>query len=204
MSALLIILGVFTIRANTEEDWFFFASLPILFGVQQFVEGVIWVVLESGGFPLIQSIATYIFLAFAIMGWPAYVTLALYKIEKEPFRKRILKGFMTASIILAVGAAAYLAVFTQKAAIVGGHIVYSAAAPVGVTLLYAYIIIYVFLAVLSFFVTHRQDLKIFGGLITLSVILTIILWRGAFVSVWCFFAAIISLYVYYIVRFRKE
>ncbi|MDY6788658.1 MAG: DUF6629 family protein [Candidatus Nanohaloarchaea archaeon] len=196
-SAVLAAIGILSLRANTSDRWFLFSLTPLLFSIQQFSEGVLWIALENGGFPLLQSAATYTFLLFAIVGWPAYMTLALYRIESRGFRKKLLKWCLAAATVWGITSVAYLVTFSQSAYIEGGNIVYSAVAPIGGEMLYA--VIYAFLAIMPFFLTHKRKMWVLGSMIALSGALTMV-WVNALISVWCFFAAIISSYVYYIVR----
>ena len=49
------------------------------------------------------------------------------------------------------------------------------------------------------FSSHRR-IRIFGGLVALSMVFTSAAYSAAYVSVWCFFAAVLSLYLVYMVR----
>lgn len=49
------------------------------------------------------------------------------------------------------------------------------------------------------FSSHRL-IRIFGGLVALSMALASVAFNEAFVSVWCFFAAVLSLYIVYMIR----
>ena len=49
------------------------------------------------------------------------------------------------------------------------------------------------------FSSHKQ-IRIFGGLTALSMVLASAAYSYAYVSVWCFFAAVLSLYLVYMIR----
>jgi hypothetical protein len=49
------------------------------------------------------------------------------------------------------------------------------------------------------FSSYRQ-LRIFGGLVGLSMVLAMAVYDYAFISVWCFFAAVLSLYLVLLIR----
>ena len=51
-----------------------------------------------------------------------------------------------------------------------------------------------------FFSSHRH-IKIFGGLVVLSSLLASEIYGYAYVSVWCFFAALLSLYLVYMIQY---
>ena len=61
-------------------------------------------------------------------------------------------------------------------------------------------VVYVAIIVASLFVCSVRRIRIFAVLMFVSVIAAILFFDYAFTSVWCYFAAILSLYVLYIVR----
>lgn len=69
----------------------------------------------------------------------------------------------------------------------------------GVSLLLAFPVVVVAAAVPLLFCSHRQ-IRIFGGLVALSMVFTSAAYSAAYVSVWCFFAAVLSLYLVYMIR----
>jgi hypothetical protein len=56
-------------------------------------------------------------------------------------------------------------------------------------------LIYFVIIVGSLGVSSDRRIQVFGGLIALSLIATELWFADAFVSVWCFFAAVLSLYI---------
>lgn len=80
-----------------------FASIPLLFGIQQIVEGIVWV---TFGMPTIHAIATYIFILFSHVLWPVFVPMSIWLLEKDLLRKKILFG------IFLVGAGVSIYLFT--------------------------------------------------------------------------------------------
>jgi hypothetical protein len=56
-------------------------------------------------------------------------------------------------------------------------------------------LIYFVIVVGSLGVSSDRRIQVFGGLIALSLIATELWFAIAFVSVWCFFAAVLSLYI---------
>ncbi|MEA5511756.1 DUF6629 family protein [Crocosphaera sp. UHCC 0190] len=57
---------------------------------------------------------------------------------------------------------------------------------------------YLYLSIISlpFLITERFLLKLFGTLIIISFILSNLFFQVTFVSVWCFFAAMLSVFLY--------
>ena len=62
--------------------------------------------------------------------------------------------------------------------------------------------LYVAATCLSGFFSSHSFLQLFGGLALLSFVATYILYANALVSVWCFFAALLSILMYVHLRFR--
>ena|SRR5690554_4072183 len=63
--AALTVIGVATIKKTTHKSQLWFASIPLVFGVQQLAEGVLWLTLPDPEMIQIQRVATYIFIFFA-------------------------------------------------------------------------------------------------------------------------------------------
>lgn len=74
-----------------------FALTPMLFAIQQFVEGIVWVALsnpESEFAAMWLSKTVYAFLVFAWVIWPVFIPFFMMKLEENPQRKKILKGLL--------------------------------------------------------------------------------------------------------------
>ncbi len=96
--AILVTAGAFTLSHVRSRASLPFAMIPLLFGIQQGIEGVVW--LTFGSEPL-HTISTYMFMLFAYVFWPVYVPLTIWLIEKQRVRKKLLAG--VAMIGLAIG-----------------------------------------------------------------------------------------------------
>ncbi|MCK7469206.1 MAG: hypothetical protein MZU91_14520 [Desulfosudis oleivorans] len=92
--------GIATIRKVRKPSQMLFASIPLLFALQQFSEGVVWVTLRSGGNSTIQYAATLVFMVTALIVWPVLMPLAAFKMESIKIRKRILVAFLTAGVVV--------------------------------------------------------------------------------------------------------
>ena len=85
--AILVTAGVLTLRHVQSKSTFPFACIPLLFGIQQIVEGIVW---TSFGSPILHTVATYVFVMFSHVLWPSFVPFSIWLIEKDPIRKKIL------------------------------------------------------------------------------------------------------------------
>src|SRR5262245_59670977 len=103
-AALLSVIGFAAVSETKRRKEIFLALLPLVFALQQFSEGVLWVALEHGFYPSLWSqIAGGVFLFVAFVTWPVWLPLSLYLIEKEGWRKRVILATLMAGILFAIG-----------------------------------------------------------------------------------------------------
>src|SRR3989344_1274579 len=190
--AVLSATGAVTIKKARTKNEGPFAAIPLLFGIQQAVEGVVW--LSFGyGTPFFGQVATYAFVFFAYVLWPTFVPFSIRSIEKDPHRKQILSVFLG----LGVGVSLYLLYFIlshpMTAHVVNKSIVYPLPAQYGAFTMGLYLLA----TSVSFFFSSNKILNIFGTLVLLSFAAAYYFYTAAFASTWCFFAAILSAIVYW-------
>jgi hypothetical protein len=179
-----------------------FAIIPFFFGFQQFAEGILWVTLGSGKYPALQEIVTYIFLVTALVIWPVMVPLSVRLMEKVKLRKRILSCLLITGCLLSAFYAFCLICYDVAPRINGFHIEYIYDIPG--TFLDVAFVFYLISTIAPFFVSSVKRMWVFGILIAASCIVTGIFFSQYLTSVWCFFAAIISISVYWILSGIKS
>ena len=183
------------VEAKTERP---FAMIPLLFGVQQLTEGVIWLTFSHDA-PLLKKTMTYVYSGFSHVLWPMYVPFAMGVLEAVRWRKKTLFAFEAAGIAVGLYLLYFIVTRPVVAEVVGMHIVYVSPhfylVPVMVFYLAA-------TCVGCFFSSHRFVI-LFGVLSLVSFIAAYLVHVGALVSIWCFFAAILSLLIYVHLRFRN-
>ena len=89
-SAVLLITGAASIRKVSKPSQLMFASIPIIFGIQQFAEGFLWLALTNVDYSHLQMLSTYTFLFFAQVIWPSWVPISFFFLEQNAKRKKIL------------------------------------------------------------------------------------------------------------------
>lgn len=192
--AVLTAIGVATIRKVQKPEQKLFASIPFLFGLQQFCEGILWVTLRAGKFAEIQNVTEHIFLTFALVIWPVFLPLALRLMEQAPARKAILTRLTIMGFVTSLVYAYCLIFYKVIPEIQGFHIQYNDQFPWNIAH-YAFIF-YLALTILPPFVSTFKWMWGFGILIAVSGIVTGIFYSGYLTSVWCFFAAGMSVAIY--------
>ena len=186
----LSVAGGLTIAHVKKKSELPFASIPLLFGVQQAIEGVVWV---SFGSTVVNTVATYAYSMFSHVLWPVFVPIAVLLMETEPIRKKILSLFS----FLGLGVGGYLLYYIiadpVTAHVVNNSIAYHSPH------LYVYLIMALYLVATcgSCFVSSHRIINLFGTVLLISFAVAAWFYTETFFSVWCFFAGILSIIVYW-------
>lgn len=190
-------IGVATLRKAERRSELPFAIIPLLFGIQQLVEGIIWLTFRNDA-PVLRQTMTYGYSVFSHVLWPIYIPFALMLLESTPWRKRALLAFQTAGLVVGMYLLFFLIARPLVAQVDGQHLVYNSPhfylAPV--------MVLYLAATCVSCFVSSHPFVRLFGLLALLSFLATYMYATRALVSVWCFFAAILSLIIFVHLRYR--
>ena len=193
----LSVIGVATIKKTHHPSQLLFASIPLIFAVQQIAEGILWLTLPNPDNYILQKVTTYIFLFFAEILWPIWVPIAILLLEKKSTRKNAQKVLVGAGLLVGFYLAFCLISFNAEAKIIGHHISYQRDYPP--SLKYYGFALYGLATIASSFFSHIKWMKIFGVVMLISYIVSAIFYTQYILSVWCFFASIISISIYAII-----
>ena len=205
-AAVLVPTGVFAMNRAFRIDRRFLAlaALPVLFGIQQYFEGMVWLAGEAGdqGAVARYSLA-YMF--FAWIAWPVWVPIAGYFIETG--RKRLLYLAFTIGGAM-LGALLYVPYFAHDGWL-ATRFLELAIAYETVELLdfimareFTYGI-YVFFVVAPLLISSDRHVRFFGLLIAGVLAVTYVFFQYAHISVFCFGGALASLYLIFAIL-QKE
>ena len=194
--AVLSAVGVATVTKAKAPSQRLFASIPLLFGLQQFAEGVLWITLASGRLDRLQSAAAYIFLITALVIWPVMIPLSMCLLEEAKRRKIILACLTVSGGILSLFYAFCLISYDITPQIEGFHIQYIDNFPR--PLMDMALLLYLVSTVAPLFVSSVRRMWLFGALIAVSCFVTAVIFSQYLTSVWCFFAASMSVAIYWI------
>lgn len=164
------------------------AAMPMLFSIQQTIEGLLWLELPVAPHGPQASLLTLAFLVFAKVLWPAYAPLAAGLVEPDPVRRR-------AMLALAVGGVAVGAYFLsdivaneRDAWILGGHIVYDSQPEVS----WSFGAVYLLATCGAPLLSSHPAIRALGAVVLAGALVTWVFYWQAYSSVWCFFAALAS------------
>ena len=193
----LSLLGIATISKTTSKREILLAAFPCLFALQQALEGFVWLGKSNGNLSSIDSIATYGFLLFASLLWLVVSPLSIYYLEQDLNRRKFLLGLTIGGLLLGSYLFGWIIYHGVSPQTFSGNLFYDLSFIPGYEVIkYLYLIV----IVLPFSIAQSVSLKIFGGLVAVSFILSQIFFQVTMVSVWCFFAAVLSGGLYFVMR----
>ena len=191
-------LGAVTVKKAERKTEIPFAMIPLLFGVQQIIEGMLWLSFRFDA-PLLNVTMTYAFTLFSHVLWPMYVPFAIGLVETVAWRKKAIRVFQFVGI--AVGLyLLYLVVRFPVTSKVEEHIVYVSPHFYKAPMMALYLAA---TCVGAFFSSHKL-INLFGILALLLFMVAYRVHAVAFFSIWCFFAAILSAVIYLHFKFGNE
>ena len=199
-SAVLTTLGIGLLYKIKNKHLALLALIPLFFALQQASEGFVWLFLSSpDSWPM--AIAKNIYLFFALSFWPIWVPLALWCAEKIVWRRRI--------FMISFGLGVLLSIFLSAA------IPHMTAIPYCKSIQYfdhirknspfnnLAVIAYPATTALPLFFSSIKKMWMLGIFVLLSACVIIEIDRHFYISMWCFFAALSSVALFFILPKKK-
>ena len=196
--AIITLIGAAAIYKNKEPSRRLFTTIPFVFGLQQLSEGFVWTALESPGHDLMLKLSTYLYLFTALVVWPTIVPLSILLMERGKNRRIILYATLAVGMIVSLCHTIGLLLFDVTAQISNYHIHYDINAPYTLGIIIA--IAYLVATIPPMFVSSTKRIIFFGIIILISYIVAQVLYMENLTSVWCFFAAMASAVIWWIVK----
>lgn len=193
-AALLLGIGTLTLRSalvTRQRRALPFAAIPMLFAMQQLIEGVTWLTFTEEA-AWLNAVMTYVYSFFSHVLWPVYVPVAVLLMEPAAWRRRALTAFVAAGAAVGAYLLYVLAAYPVVAKPTGQHIEYDSPHFYAALTMTLYLLSTTVSPLLS---THRMVL-VFGVLALGSFGAAYAFYATWFISVWCFFAALLSAVIY--------
>jgi len=203
---LLVVGGVASRHVRVRAEWPY-ALLPALFGLQQLLEGLIWIALGDGGSGCIGQSLTALTQAYSVFSqviWPIYVPVAVWLLEPHPRRRKVFMGISAAGALVSLFLLQAMIKNPVTARLQENHIAYAFTHVhiVSATLLY------LLGTCVAPLLSSHGSVRLFGVAAASSAVLAYIAYSTWFISVWCFFAGVLScvvlLYFYPFAHFVRK
>ena len=200
-SAILGTIGIATLKKVKTANQVPFASIPLLFAIQQAAEGALWTGLSSGNESW-KHFPVYTFLIFAQLVWPVWIPFSILRLENDQKRGTIIIGILGVGCCISLYLMYCMLRCQVQAEIHSGHILYTLNFPMS----FAWITsaFYFVPTVVPLFISSIKRIQLLGLAVLTSFILSKIYFAEHLISVWCFFAAILSIIVFWIVSRLKK
>ncbi len=191
----LSVIGATTIRMTSRRAEIPFAMIPLLFGVQQLTEGMIWLSFR-GESHLPNAALTLVYSLFSHVLWPIFIPLAVGLLETDPLRKKAVAACQLAGAVVGLYLLYVIVQFPVTSRVLDNHIAYESPHFYRLPLMFLYLTATCASGIFS----SNKVIQVFGALTLATFLAAYAIHAATFFSVWCFFAAILSLMIFYYFR----
>ncbi len=204
----LIPAGVYCIATARRIDhkWIPLAVYPIAFAIQQAIEGVLWLGLGSGDQATV-AVASRGFLFFSHFFWLAWVPFSVYWLGGEAWRQKYLLCLTGAGAIF--GLSVFLPTLFLADWVTVAQVWHSL--EYRTVLIYDGFVdrrvlrgVYAFIVVSALLLSPVRQTRTLAGLIVAALIGASLFFAHAFISIWCFFAAVLSAYIVVVMAIERR
>lgn len=195
-------IGVASLKKVASPTQVPFASIPLIFAVQQITEGFLWLSFTNTTFEAIQEACTYLFLFFAQIVWPFWVPFSIFILQKSEKHKIAGRILILTGTVVSFYLAYCLLSFPVQASAENYHIAYQQDYPASLSRYGG--IFYIIATIVPPFFSPYKYMWSLGAAIFISYIITTIFYEDYIVSVWCFFASIISVAVLLVMNYFPQ
>lgn len=205
-SAVLSIAGAAAMAGGQTKAQRLFGAIPIIFSLQQFGEGLLWLSVKNPDLNNWEPVFTHFYLVFALLFWPVYIPYTIWLLEKERRRKKILAVLLVIGSLAALSLLLVMFLYPVKVMAAHHHIHFNFALPqMAGDLTWLVSLLYFMATLIAPFVSGIKRMRWLGFVFLLSYVISVIFFNGFLVSVWCYFAAVLSLVIVWIMQgIRKE
>jgi len=201
-AAILCVAGTVTIKKAKNPSQLMFAAIPLLFGMQQLTEGFVWLSFNNPAFESYHSPMMYAFLFFAQIFWPSWVPISIWNMETDKKRKKSLAYLGLLGLAGSALLAYRLIYLPVSSNIEGHHIQYQIVSHQWIIISSS--ILYVLSTLGSPLVSSLKYMKGLSLIMLTALVVTQIFYAHYLISVWCFFSALLSTRIYFILQNSRD
>lgn len=196
-SGLIGAVGLATLGHVRQPRALLFAAVPLLFSLHQFTEGFVWLGLTGRIGPVALEHVTFLFMLYAHGILPFLMPLAVLLMEPPGWRRKAITGLSMIGAIVSMWMVHGLVAFESHSSIELHSIAYRNQSTSNLEVSLLYIAATCGALLLS---SHRV-VRWYGVLNVIGLTGAHLVMAYAFASVWCFYAAILSVVIYW--QFRR-
>ena len=186
---LICAIGVNAVRhIRQRREFIALAWIPVLLGVHQFIEALVWLWLQGHVPRGIGHVALWAYLLIAFVVLPVFIPLAVIAVEPTRRRKQMMAPFALLGAVIAVTLLAAMVRGPVGVKLAPYHLSYSIRVSDGLLIIALYVV-----AVCGpLLVSGYRNVALFGIVNLVAVIIIARLTISGFASVWCGWAAVSS------------
>lgn len=195
-------IGLKSLQVNKFASYRMLSFTPLLFAIQQATEGIVWLTIATPH-SFINQTATYLFLTFAGIIWPLWGPLALFSCEKDATRRSILQALTAIGSVVASYTVWSFLTTPITARIVSSCIYYGSETSINFPTLLS-LSLYLSATVIPCFVSSLRYGWLLGTSWLVALLVTLFFKYEVTTSVWCFFAAILSVLILMVIKKNQD
>ena len=196
--AVLVGIGVETLRRVHARRELIVGALPLLFGVHQLTEGFVWLALRGQVSSGVGGAATEAYIIYAHAVLPAIVPLGFALLEPDPRHSRRMWPLVCVGVLLGMYLLWQVTAYPVGAQQQPHCIDYTTHTPNDVLIGALYVVVTCGPALLS----SRKYLRWFGLVSLAGVIAVAVVRADELTSLWCLYVAVVSLLI--LEHFRRQ
>jgi hypothetical protein len=195
-SAVIGAIGVVTITEVKHRRELLFAAMPCLFALHQFTEGFVWLGLDGRLPPIVTHDVAAAYILYAQGLLPFLLPLSVLLIEPTRARRRRMLDFTLLGAALTVYLLWGLIAYPLHVSAAAHGIVYTNQ----ITTTAVVAVLYVVATCGALFFSGFRILVVLGGLNLIGLLTVMVVRRYEFTSLWCAYAAVVSVIIYFFFR----
>jgi Family of unknown function (DUF6629) len=186
------VVGVATLTKARSPREVPLAALPLAFAVHQFAEGFVWLSLQGRISPSVGDFALHVYVLYAWAMLPVVAPLAVALVEADDCRRRVMYGFVALGALVSGYLLWSIVHESVSARIVEHTIQYRGVGGLAGLATFFYVVAICGTLLVS---SHRRIVW-FGVVNLVAVIAIVWIQADALTSLWCTWAAIVSVLIY--------
>jgi hypothetical protein len=163
------------------------ALIPLLFGLQQLTEGAVWWSLGRHDVA-VTAASSFVYMLFSHVLWPFFVPFAVLSMEVVAWRRRVVSACLVLGTAVGLHLLSTMVRAPSIARVAGSSLQYDRPS-------LSIIGLYLLATCGGALVSSHRILRIMGIAALGLASVTLWLYLAVFVSVWCFFSAILTLLI---------